>query len=119
MAAGPGAEPVLYVMVSDFVLVAVPCAVATLIWPLFAALESVTTIFVGESTLNFIFMPSTFTQVAPFRFLPAIVTFAAALVLVGVKLEIAGEVVTASAEPAATSAPAETAATADRLRLRM
>jgi hypothetical protein len=105
-------------MVSVFVLVAVPCAVVTLICPLFAEVESVTTIFVGESTLNFIFVPSTMTAVAPFRFLPAIVTFATGFTFVGVKLEIAGDV-TANAEPAATSAPAETAATADSLRVRV
>jgi hypothetical protein len=71
-------------------LVATPPGVVTAIGPVVAPAGTVAVIFTAESTENVALVPWKVTAVAPFRFVPSIVTLVPAPPLVGVKSVIVG-----------------------------
>lgn len=71
-------------------LVAIPAGVVTVIGPVVAAAGTVAVICAAETTVNVAAVPLKATAVAPFRWVPLIVTVAPGCPLVGVTLVIAG-----------------------------
>jgi hypothetical protein len=93
---------------SVIVLVAVPLFVTTVNFPDFARAGTVALMAFAENTLNGAFTPAIVTEVAFFRFVPAIMTFVPTLALVGKTPVIVGRAawVAPRAEPAARAAAA-------------
>src|SRR5438067_1500104 len=85
------------VTVKELLLVAVPAGVVTLSGPVVAPAGTVAVIFVPEFTVNVALVPLNFTDVAPVKFVPLIVTLVPTGPLEGAKLVIVGGFVTVKA----------------------
>src|SRR5438067_1988342 len=79
-----------FVTVKALLLVAVPSGVVTLTGPVVAPAGTAAEICVAEFTVKVAVVPLNFTEVAPVKFVPLIVTLVPTVPLVGEKLVIVG-----------------------------